>query len=146
MSPVIQNMTQTMVQTAIKFTREQLTHLDPPIIQDYNMHPELFIEYEIVQELVDKVNEYKLRLADGDELNPPKMISGYIDYFFPDGKKRNIRVQVFDFEKVSERFSCYSDEYDVCTMRSRIYILLETDNINEQQKYMKQIVHLRTEA
>jgi hypothetical protein len=31
-------------------------------------------------------------------------------------------------------------------MRSRIYILLETDNINEQHKYMKQIVHLRTEA
>ena len=85
-------MTQTMVQSAIKFTREQLTHLDPPIIQDYNMHPELFIEYEIVQELVDKVNEYKLRLADGDELNPPQKIFGYIDYFFPDGKKRNIRV------------------------------------------------------
>ena len=71
---------------------------------------------------------------------------GYIDYYFPDGKKRNIRVEVYDFEKVSERFSCYSETENVSTMRSRIYILLDTDHPSEQQANMKQIINLRTEA
>lgn len=87
-SPVIQQMSNTMVQTAITFTREQLTHLDPPVIQDYNLHPEMFIEYEIVQELIDRVADYKKQLAEAEELNPPEKIFGQIDYQFADGSKR----------------------------------------------------------
>lgn len=48
-SPYIQSMSPSMVKTAIKFTRRELTHLDPPVINDYNLTPEMFIDYEIVQ-------------------------------------------------------------------------------------------------
>lgn len=116
-----------MVQTAITFTREQLTHLDPPVIQDYNLRPEMFIEYDIVQELIDRVALYKQQLAESDELNPPAKIYGLIDYNFHDGTRR-IKVQIYDYERASDRFSCFSEEWNVGTMRSRIYILLETDH------------------
>jgi hypothetical protein len=40
----------------------------------------MFIDNEIVQDLADRVNEYKKQLAEADELNPPEKIFGLIDY------------------------------------------------------------------
>lgn len=67
---------------------------------------------------------YKQQLATGNA----EPILGKIDYFFADGRKRNIQIKVTDYEKASERFMCVSDEFGVSTKRSRIYILLDTDN------------------
>ena len=51
------------VKRAVKFTREQLTHLDPQIIQDQNMHPDLFMDTDWVKQLKIRVKERNEYLA-----------------------------------------------------------------------------------
>lgn len=46
--PLVQTMDIQEVQQGIKFVREQLTHLDPHLVQDTNLRYELFMDYEKV--------------------------------------------------------------------------------------------------
>ena len=43
----------------MKFVREELTHLDPHLITDSNLHPELFIDRTLQQELLDQLKSGK---------------------------------------------------------------------------------------
>ena len=53
---VIQNMSASAARRAVKFMREQFTHLDTQIIQDVNLHPDLFINEVFVTSLIDTIN------------------------------------------------------------------------------------------
>jgi hypothetical protein len=38
-------MSYSLAETAVKFTRAHLTHLDPPVLSDHNLSPEMFIDF-----------------------------------------------------------------------------------------------------
>lgn len=68
------------VRRAVKFMRDQFTHLDTQIVQDGNLHPDLFIEEHYVTNLADKI--------DAREADPslPK-IHGKMEFVFKDSGK-----------------------------------------------------------
>ena len=57
--PTIQQMSASAARRAITFMREQFTHLDTQIIQDVNMHPDLFINKVYVDSLIETIEERK---------------------------------------------------------------------------------------
>ena len=94
---IIQEMNANAARRAIKFMREQYTHLDTQIVQDGNLHPDLFINHEYVQNLIDKLRDVgKLDpqilgsitssvmygSTQKSDTDPAKKIIGKIDYQF----------------------------------------------------------------
>ncbi len=69
----IQNMSARAARRSIKFMREQFTHLDTQIIQDGNLHPDLYLHERYVEDLVKLLKEQK-----SDDSLP--VIKGTIDY------------------------------------------------------------------
>ena len=59
MNPVIQHMSATSARRAVTFMREQYTHLDAQLMQDGNLHTDLFIDERFVHELVEKIDQHR---------------------------------------------------------------------------------------
>ena len=57
LTTVIQEMNANAARRAIKFMREQFTHLDTQIVQDGNLHADLFINEDYVQGLIERLRE-----------------------------------------------------------------------------------------
>lgn len=125
---------------AIKFVREELTHLDPHLVQDSNLHPELFMNYDWVLDLKEKL---QARQSD-PSLNRP--LIGMTEYIFADGSNKAIPVEVVGFDPASTRFYVANKEHGINTMRSRVYICLEDDHPGELTMAKRDAVSMRAEA
>ena len=128
---------------AIKFMREQFTHLDSQIVQDGNLHPDLFINQDYVLSLIDRLRE-KGKLdpkiasvassfwkSTTTEEDPANKIIGLIDYQFKDIGKQKIPVEIIGYDESTSAFILVNKEKNVHTMRPRIYIELEDDKGTE---------------
>lgn len=75
-------MNMSAVKRAIKFMREQYTHLDTPIVQDKNLHPDLFIDSNMIKDLKERLRLYLkqkgLHEAGDTEVAEPQPIMGKI--------------------------------------------------------------------
>ena len=122
---------------AIKFMREQYTHLDTQIVQDGNMHPDLFIRDVFVQELIDMVNNRQ-------EEDPP--IIGKIEFQFRNEGKQMIPVEVREYNEETSSFLLVNEEKNVHVYRPRIYIEMEQDSKTELKGAMAQTIKHRAES
>ena len=129
---IIQVMNPATVMRAIKFSREQLTHLDPQLVQDQNMHPDLFMNTEWVKDLRNKIKKYEEQLAlsriRGSGVERPAPITGKTDYLFPNGRKERIPIEVTGYERESGRFTFVNKKENINSMTARIYIHLDDDH------------------
>ena len=106
---------------AIKFMREQFTHLDTQLIQDGNLHLDLFINENNVDDLKGALEERK----QNDDMPP---IIAHINYDFKKGGRQRVPVEVISYDDETSSFLLANKELGVRTQRPRIYIELDTDN------------------
>ena len=52
-------MSATAARRAITFMREQYSHLDPGLVQEGNLHADLFINEEFVSSLIEEIERRK---------------------------------------------------------------------------------------
>ena len=68
------------VRRAIKFMREQFTHLDSQVIQDSNLHADLFIDLHLVRDLKERLRQYlkdkNLHESGDPDVPMPKPVKG----------------------------------------------------------------------
>ena len=125
---------------SIKFMREQFTHLDTQIIQDGNLHPDLFINEIYVTQLVEAI-----KAREADETKEP--IRAVIDYRFAGKPKERLPVEVKAYDELHSAFLCVNEEKNVNMMLPRIYIELDDGEVdNELKDLMAITVKQRAES
>ena len=131
--------------------REQFTHLDTQVIQDSNVHSDLFIEIQNVRELKARLKKYlkmkRLRASGDPEVENPKPIMGQIEYRFQStGEAEFIPVQVVDFEEESGNFVLVNERLNIHTQRPRIYIILQGEPFDITLQNLRTTIKFKSES
>ena len=131
--------------------REQFTHLDTQVIQDSNVHSDLFIEIQNVRELKARLKKYlkmkKLRASGDPDAENPKPIMGQIEYRFQStGEVEFIHVQVVDFEEESGNFVLVNERLNIHTQRPRIYIILQGEPFDITLQNLRTTIKFKSES
>lgn len=101
-------------QRAITFMREQFTHLDAGLVQDGNLHADLFINEMYVRELIEDIENRK------KEESSPVVASIFYDF---KGKGRTrIPVEVRGYDDITSTFILVNAKKKIKTQRARIHI------------------------
>ena len=71
--------------------REQFTHLDTQLVQDSNLHTDLFINEKHVHDLAQKIEQHR----QDPSLGP---VQGHITYDFKGKGRKEIEVEVCEYD------------------------------------------------
>lgn len=131
---------------AIDFSRHHLTHLDPVVFRDENLPLELFLDYDIwIRSLAKTVRDLK---SDNELLRQKdwRGIDAITFYYQIDGTKELIQVKVIDFDPFKARFLVMNKEMDITTWRSRLFVTLNTDKIEEIEAHRIEVINRKAET